>query len=450
MEPMLTKVDVLIVLDLPSPDLAAESRRRLSGRVKVLYWAQGSLDPTILLIWADHATQIVAQDSLVGIVGDLLGREPEPLSRFAILRNADCLRAAADTVPGPNSGHPVLFFPTTDIIAKMFLKIAEHCQNAVYAAPVKWKEGAVERLRESGTAFVMNHARLLDEIAPSVVVFGNDWSDEEMDLIAAARSRGIPTACIQEGCLDWSGPFERMQWCDYPFVQGALTLNYLNRESYFGTGNPRFDSLTAVPLPAHPMVMINSNFTYGVCEDEREPWIEAVTSACRQLGVEYFICQHPRDTGTFPGHPSRRSGPDLIHGYLEECSVLVTRFSTIVYEAMLLDRAVIYFNPHSEEMATFNEDRTGALLKANDQPTLLTALSAALANEESTRAARRGFLRLHCGSLDGRAAERCATALSLLGTYGQPALDARKRRSAMQLFLRRAINRVAGTRLLIR
>lgn len=409
-----------MVVVLSAPDRALVSRLTRLGKPapQIFYWANGSLDLVTLRYWVEQAGEVVIADEIAEAVRPHV---PGPVRLLSeVIR-----RPAPPPMPGREG--PVLFFPTNDTIAKMFAPVALHLSSFAFATPVKWREeGAATTLRQLGFESIENHGHLLDQVNPSVVAFGNDWSSEEQDLIKAARQRGIPTTCLQEGCLDWGDAFARMEWVDYPMIQGAATLRYLHRTSCFATGNPRFDSLRPLPLPEQPRVMINCNFTYNVHEDARARWMSDAIGACRDAGVQFFISQHPRDVTEFPGLPVLRSGAAVVHAHLADCSLLITRFSTIVYEALLLGRPVIYYNPHGERMTTFNEDAAGGLLKAYDRAQLDRALAEGLAGTAEGAALRARFLAEHCGMSDSRAAERCAAALHTVACAGQLSDDVRR------------------------
>ena len=88
---------------------------------------------------------------------------------------------------------------------------------------------------------------------------------------------------------------------------------------------------------------------------------------------------------------------------------------------MMLGRQCLYFNPHGEPMGLFNEDPTGGLIRA----TTTAELEAQLRCACNTPAKPPGettahFLEFHCGPRDGRAAERCAAALTVLAGGGSP------------------------------
>jgi len=422
-----------------------------------VYWANSSLDPIGLRYWSARADKVVVEDSIIEEVRKSLDNNPVLLSEFTIGMIAKIRGRLAELTArhsamrqGANkASRPVFFFPTNDTIAKMFLPISKHLDQCCYATPVRWREeGAAALLSSLGVPHVENYPNLIDETNPSVIVFGNDWSSEEIEVIAKARRRGIPTVCIQEGCLDWGDSYRRMERSDFPFVQGPLTLHYLYRDSYFITGNPRFDDIAKLPQPEPPTVMINCNFTYGIYEDARYQWIKDVVAACKTLGLDFFISQHPRDKISLIGLPVRKSNVFIVHQHIAECNLLVTRFSTLVYEAMLMGRPVIYYNPHGEQMATFNEDSSRGLYKVYESAQLSAAIRAALDRVELEEPLRETFLNLHCGSHDHLAAKRCAMALGVVSQTGVLASDpAGHRRSILipaKLQLRKVANAILG------
>ncbi|MCK4794772.1 MAG: hypothetical protein KAV87_64175, partial [Desulfobacteraceae bacterium] len=226
--------------------------------------------------------------------------------------------------------------------------------------------------------------------------------------------------CLQEGAVDFDTS-RRMQWCDYPLIQGPIALEYLPQKIYFLTGNPRFDHLKPSSPPKKTTVMVNCNFTYGVHEEARESWISDVVKACKELQVDFFISQHPRDPGEFPHYPVRKSNAGVVHAHIADCSILVTRSSALVYEAMLSGRQVIYYNPHGEEMRLFNEDATGGIYKSYNYATLVESLHKAIQPmSPEQQEAHRLFLEWHCGENDGLAARRCASALAHISNIGYP------------------------------
>ncbi|MDB4433326.1 hypothetical protein N9166_01165 [bacterium] len=393
-----------------------------------IYWHPGidgrrSLERAMSMaervIVQDHLVAPLAQESKIGVTG-LSEFDPALARRVGTGLADDALRADSNGVfPVPNG--PVLFCPSNDTHTKLFEPIARRLSSAAFLLhDERPEERAREMLETIGLPYREGGAQRLAEIRPSVIVVGNDWYEGAWRLFERAYALKIPTVCIQEGCLDFS-THRRMQWCDYPFVQGPIMLGHFRSPLYFLSGNPRFDSLSPLDLPGKPVSMLNCNFTYGVEEGAREEWVGAVSRACRELGIDYFISQHPRDRGEFPNHPVRPSHAGVVHEHLADSSILVTRFSTLVYEALLTGRQVVYYNPHRETMRLFSEDETGGIYKADDQESLAEALAAA--SEPLTavgKARRERFLELHCGENDGRAAHRCAASFAALAELASP------------------------------
>ncbi|HMX62824.1 MAG TPA: hypothetical protein PKD58_07130, partial [Candidatus Sumerlaeota bacterium] len=143
--------------------------------------------------------------------------------------------------------------------------------------------------------------------------------------------------------------------------------------------------------------------------------------SCMKWGLDYFISQHPRDKGRFPDYNVRPSHAGVVHDHLTDATILVTRFSTLIYEAMIMGRRVVYFNPFGEKMRLFNEDRTGGLLKAmghDDLPKAMERAATTMDAEEQMRFDQ--FVALHCGAADGCAATRVAGALQWLARCANP------------------------------
>ncbi len=192
----------------------------------------------------------------------------------------------------------VLFMPENDTHVSMMQGLFGMTSN--YEISLLYesnREAAGEALEKLGLYYYLWKQGLISKLNPGIVVLGDDWGDKALEVIDECRHNNIPTACIQEGCLDWGPPINRMEFSDYPLIQGFQTTRYLQQETFSLTGNPRFDNIYQKPLPTKQKVMINSNFTYGIFEDERDRWIFETVRACKSRGLNFFISQHPRDNG---------------------------------------------------------------------------------------------------------------------------------------------------------
>jgi hypothetical protein len=142
-----------------------------------------------------------------------------------------------------------------------------------------------------------------------------------------------------------------MRWADVALVQGAGSVLSLNRDSIYLTGNPRYQSLSLAPRPPAPKAFVNCNFTYGVFEDWRDRWLGDVVEALEGLGIDYLISQHPRDRADLSHFSNvQPSNASVVHEQLRECSIVISRFSSVMHEGVCTGRAVVYYNPMGEDM----------------------------------------------------------------------------------------------------
>jgi hypothetical protein len=260
-------------------------------------------------------------------------------------------------------------------------------------------------------------------IEPSMAfVLGNDWGPLERYWTRKYRQQGKPSICLQESVIHLGDSSRRMEWCDYPFVQGPLSILPLQRQLVFLTGNPRYQDLRPSPGEGQKLALVNSNFTYGVHEGIRAPWIDNVVTACREAGYDYLISQHPRDRGDLSGYNWIRSHAGAVHGQLRSHAVLITRFSSLIHEAVALGRPVIYYNPHGEDMRYDFEPDGRRLHLVRDRRGMVAALEVVAdlgprayeADGFSERYAAR-----HFGLGDGQASRRIAEAVRVIGRVGR-------------------------------
>lgn len=100
------------------------------------------------------------------------------------------------------------------------------------------------------------------------------------------------------------------------------------------------------------MALINSNFTYGIFENKRDGWIDDITSCLNQFDIKFNISQHPRDKGDLSRYSDHliQSNSQSINNQIMDSDLVITRFSSLIHEAILMGRKVIYYNCHNEEM----------------------------------------------------------------------------------------------------
>jgi len=240
----------------------------------------------------------------------------------------------------PNLGGPHLFFPHSDTHVQWMIPVANGLDHSQFITfPEQKSENAELRLQENGIDSYQYSPNLIFQLKPKALIFGNDWSNPE--IFQQAKEMNVPTVVIQEGVLDFMTPGSiKMQVADYAFIQGDIMKRYLRRPRMKTTGNPKYDLLHELPLPEHNTIMVNCNFTYGVFIEARKKWLDDVVNVINKLQIKFFVSKHPRDPGGFSkGVEVVNSNAYLVNEQLSKCSIVITRFSTIVYEAVEIGRA---------------------------------------------------------------------------------------------------------------
>jgi hypothetical protein len=207
------------------------------------------------------------------------------------------------------------------------------------------------------------------------LVCANDWGAEIKLLIWWARKKGITTIAIQESVVDLSEHSDRYLFADVVLAQGEVSKNLLRRDNVIVTGNPRYENI-GVNDPVGEHALINCNFTYGVFEDSRDQWINDVTSTLKTASVKFKISKHPRDFSNLTGLEEHviPSGAGVVHEQVKDSAFLITRFSSLIHESILMGRPVIYYNPHGEDMGyDFTADEN-VLYLTTDSDSLLRAI----------------------------------------------------------------------------
>ena len=322
-----------------------------------------------------------------------------------------------NTLPDFKNSQLFLFVPSNDTHVKWMNPISQMIKISNFMIFNERRENADYYLRKLGKEYYVYYSGILKNLQPSIVILGNDWGKEERLVLSEAKKLRIPTVCIQEGPVDFENiQQKRMLTADYAMVHGSIMTKYIKRKSnVLVTGNPKYDSIFQYPLPSAPNVMINSNFTYGIYEEYRDDWVKQVAETCKRNGLNFFISQHPRDKGI---HPSEylvlKSDAFKINEQLKKSTILVTRFSTVIYEAMMMGRDVVYYNPHGETFPIFLDDKTGAISIAHNMEDLATAIKDKIRNYRKKDKIKKLFLKLHCNPFGHNATKICAENLKLI------------------------------------
>ncbi len=317
----------------------------------------------------------------------------------------------------------LLLLVSNDTHVHTLARIARHFKHTLFVIPARDRkdEGAATRLQAEGFEFVEidyddRDKPEIETFAPDIVLCGNDWTSEFNAVHAIAKKLDIPCVALQEGPQDWDQKIKgvdprKFRNAEVLFSQGAVTLKHIRPKYFTITGHPKTDHIEEHPLPSSPRVFINCNFTYGQYEEARAAWMEDVLSVCKELEIEYLISRHPRDPSRWDDPNFMPSDPFKVADQLRSCSIVVSRFSNIPYEAVAAGRSAVYYNPHAEPMKTFGDDESDGVLKANDRGSLRKILQRHQSSPHFDREAAGRFMRLHCGPTDGRSIERIAAGI---------------------------------------
>ena len=188
----------------------------------------------------------------------------------------------------------------------------------------------------------------------------NDWGAPSRALYHLARVREVPSIAKVEGVQDFTDIDTgriRLPYlaADHVLVQGANDIAALDRKNLHVVGNSNMELAwrTGPTTDArNGQVVINSNFTYGVLVDARDEFLSQAVAAILANDLEPVISQHPADLALpseFAQYRTERSMSEM----LPTCEAIITRFSTVPFEAIAYGTPFVYFNPHHEKVPTF-------------------------------------------------------------------------------------------------
>jgi hypothetical protein len=209
----------------------------------------------------------------------------------------------------------------------------------------------------------------------------NDWGEYYSEYVRYVADHRTVSFAKVEGVQDWldhdTGRVRNAYLAaDVVLCQGDNDVRALEgrRGRLEVIGSDRLEAIWNGPLPADrdPRVVGNVNFTYGVQTDHRDLWVETLRDACRSAGLPLDLSLHPSETARYPG----LAAAEPIRHLMVTDSILVSRFSTVLFEGMARGCSVIYYNPHGEQVPTFHNP-DGAFDIAEDPATLAHFLVAA-------------------------------------------------------------------------
>ncbi len=291
----------------------------------------------------------------------------------------------------------IAFYSQSDTLAVNTLRLISGNPDYRYInyVPCGKKEEADSFFSKNNIPFISYSFRHLKESNPDILVLYNDWTKAAIRIIAQCHRLKIPVICIQESSIDFGDSFKRMQYADDVIIQGIRSATLLPRKHFFLAGNPRYEVLTVKKKPAE-YVLVNCNFTYGIFEEVRKSWLDDVISTLDELGIEYFISQHPRDTGDLSDYKKHvKSSGSSVTKQIDKAGLLITRFSSLIHESLTRGVPVVYYNPHDEKMFYEFGFNPEFLVMARNKNALKNSISE-LYEKDIISKALESYLTVHC------------------------------------------------------
>lgn len=191
----------------------------------------------------------------------------------------------------------------------------------------------------------------------AALVVLNDWGALRA-VIEAADDAGVPTFAKVEGVQDFddvdTGRVRRpYRSAAVILAQGQNDVDAMLDRTVEMVGSCRLERIWNAPAcTPGDHALVNLNFTYNVQSAARSSWLRSVEAAVAALGVEALVSCHPAES-TANVHLPTASKPFRYE--IARAGVLVSRFSTVPFEAMARGVPFVYHNPHAERVPTFLE-----------------------------------------------------------------------------------------------
>jgi hypothetical protein len=197
----------------------------------------------------------------------------------------------------------------------------------------------------------------------------NDWGPMK-DAVHIANDAGVPTFAKIEGVQDFNdveSSWQRDPYraASYILAQGDQDVAALPEQECFVVGSSRLERLwNSAPVVPGEHALVNVNFTFNVLAEQRDSWIASVRAALRRAGVPAIASKHPAERGRVVGLPV---AVKPFRHEITKAGLLVSRFSTVPFEAMARGVPFVYHNPHGERFPTFAEPGGAFLVSASEE-----------------------------------------------------------------------------------
>ncbi len=250
----------------------------------------------------------------------------------------------------------------------------------------------------------------LDDLAAGaapgdLLCLANDWGPAPLRrALPRLRARGVRLIGVVEGCR-FARPMHYRR-VDEILCWGPSGPDLLPRPCRI-VGSPVIERARAAGRGGEVRAVINYKFAYGV-EDLDFAWGRAAEDAALAIDPGVVFSVHPASR---PPQPSANVTKAPIRDLLSEAAVLISRPSTVVYQALAAGVPVLLFPTPEEDPGEF-ADPAGAFETARAAPDLL-ARAEAFAAAPRFPAAAAAFLARHVSFDPARSADqRIAAALA--------------------------------------
>ncbi len=192
---------------------------------------------------------------------------------------------------------------------------------------------------------------------------GNDWGPKRLiSWLDRLKARGVPLIGVVEGAR--FGLPRLYKRVDELLCWGASGLEIGARAARV-TGSPVIEAAAQPPRPtsARPRVLVNYKFS-GTAEDEGFVWGAAALAAAREIDPDFIVTTHPSSRGVLDDVKVSHAPFSQL---LAQSTLVITKASTVIYEALAGGVAVLYFPAKDEVMAEFGEPLGAFEIAANAQ-----------------------------------------------------------------------------------
>lgn len=264
-------------------------------------------------------------------------------------------------------------------------------------------EGSREKAKEFPNIPFLDYKLLRDDYLDfKTLICMNDWDKRfTRPEVLKAKKAGKITIGIVEGIqdffdLDTKQDRQTYKSVEYVFLTGEHDRQFFKQsiDKTHIIGVPRLLPLLKeeVFFPEKKLAIINMNFSYNVLTDKAEYWLKSAIEGCKKAKIDYIITQHPADNTDL----SKYNVTSLdMYETIRQGSIVISRFSSTIIEALAMGKPVVYHNPHEEKALKF-QDPLGAYSISFNSDELAQAIEYELGLNTDYRKRANKFLHHHC------------------------------------------------------